>query len=463
MKIEKKSKFRRAAAYLLAAVLAAAGPGTSVLAEPGPIEWFTDGPPSESSWAFDALEETGQPDNYSGQGEIRNSEAEVRVTYADDREEECSFTEALEKAGSGKITITLLKNIDLKDDVELPPGSSITINGGGYKIHSSNTVQPPVIFFEPGAEIEATINSGTFEIPIRMAANSTLNVNGGTLSGKLTPGDAKEINIYDGTVELLSSGSDGVTVNIYGGTVNKIEKMTGGTVNIHGGTIGAIEPSTNGTLNIYGGTVPDSLPDGITVNYTVKEITLSKDSMELFIGGSETLTATTSPEIPDGYRKITWQSSNDKVATVDENGKVTAVAPGTAEITASADEKSAKCKVEVKLPPSKIDLTVKNGDTETREFTYGDTITIEGKISADSNAAANTLAQNQAALFLGDTKLVEAVTVESDGSFTFTYDTGEKGIPVGNQTLTVKYGGSDSMTEGSADTSITLNKKTVTA
>ena len=290
-----------------------------------------------------------------------------------------------------------------------------------------------------------------------------MNVNGGTLSGKLTPGDAKEINIYDGTVELLSSGSDGVTVNIYGGTVNKIEKMTGGTVNIHGGTIGAIEPSTNGTLNIYGGTVHDSLPDGITVNYTVKEITLSKDSMELFIGGSETLTATTSPEIPDGYRKITWQSSNDKVATVDENGKVTAVAPGTAEITASADEKSAKCKVEVKLPPSKIDLTVKNGDTETREFTYGDTITIEGKISADSNAAANTLAQNQAALFLGDTKLVEAVTVESDGSFTFTYDTGEKGIPVGNQTLTVKYGGSDSMTEGSADTSITLNKKTVTA
>lgn len=132
-----------------------------------------------------------------------------------------------------------------------------------------------------------------------------MNVNGGTLSGKLTPGDAKEINIYDGTVELLSSGSDGVTVNIYGGTVNKIEKMTGGTVNIHGGTIGAIEPSTNGTLNIYGGTVPDSLPDGITVNYTVKEITLSKDSMELFIGGSETLTATTSPEIPDGYRKIT--------------------------------------------------------------------------------------------------------------------------------------------------------------
>lgn len=256
MKIEKKSIFRRAAAYLLAAVLAAASPGTSVLAESGSTEWFTDGPSSEPSGVFDALEETGQPDNYSGQGEIRNSEAEVRVKCADGSEVECSFTEALEKAGSGEITITLLKDIDLKEYVEFPSGSSIVIEGGEHTIHLPAPYMITFLPGSPGAQI--TINSGTFDSYIRMDQNSTLNVKGGTLSGKLTPGDASTINIYGGMVELLASVGDGMTVNIDGGTVNKIEEMIGGTVNIYDGTIGDIEPSTNGTLNIYGGTVPVS-------------------------------------------------------------------------------------------------------------------------------------------------------------------------------------------------------------
>lgn len=57
------------------------------------------------------------------------------------------------------------------------------------------------------------------------------------------------------------------------------------------------------------------------------------------------------------------------------------------------------------------------------------------------------------------------MNVGSDGSFTLTYDTAGKGItPSGNaQTLTVKYGGSDALNEGTATVSITLNPKAVTA
>lgn len=46
-------------------------------------------------------------------------------------------------------------------------------------------------------------------------------------------------------------------------------------------------------------------------------------------------------------RAVTWRSSDSKVAAVDENGLVTAVANGTAVITAEAGGKTASCTVDV--------------------------------------------------------------------------------------------------------------------
>lgn len=57
------------------------------------------------------------------------------------------------------------------------------------------------------------------------------------------------------------------------------------------------------------------------------------------------LKATVTPE--NATSKVTWSSSNKNVATVDENGNVTAVANGTATITAKIDGKTASVKVTV--------------------------------------------------------------------------------------------------------------------
>ena len=65
----------------------------------------------------------------------------------------------------------------------------------------------------------------------------------------------------------------------------------------------------------------------------VKAITLSAASFTLDDGESKTLTATIEPA--GAENTLTWTSSNTSVATVN-NGKVTAVAPGTAIITATA-------------------------------------------------------------------------------------------------------------------------------
>ncbi len=53
------------------------------------------------------------------------------------------------------------------------------------------------------------------------------------------------------------------------------------------------------------------------------------------------------PEEVANETTVTWTSSDEKIATVDENGKVTAIAAGEATITANAGEKSATYKLTV--------------------------------------------------------------------------------------------------------------------
>lgn len=81
----------------------------------------------------------------------------------------------------------------------------------------------------------------------------------------------------------------------------------------------------------------------VKVNETVKAtgITLSKSKLSLVVGKSSTLAATVAPA-DTTTKAITWKSSNTKVATVDKNGKVTAVAAGTATITATTADGSNK-------------------------------------------------------------------------------------------------------------------------
>ena len=72
-------------------------------------------------------------------------------------------------------------------------------------------------------------------------------------------------------------------------------------------------------------------------------LTLDKTTVQIKCGGSSTLKATLSGSAD----KITWKSSDTKIATVDANGKVTTKQAGTVTITASAAGKSAACVVTI--------------------------------------------------------------------------------------------------------------------
>ena len=84
---------------------------------------------------------------------------------------------------------------------------------------------------------------------------------------------------------------------------------------------------------------------------SVTGVSLNESSITLDVGGSKTLTATVTPEAATN-KKVRWTSDNETVATVSEDGVVTAVAGGTAVITATTHDGlfTASCTVTVNAP-----------------------------------------------------------------------------------------------------------------
>lgn len=80
----------------------------------------------------------------------------------------------------------------------------------------------------------------------------------------------------------------------------------------------------------------------------VTGITISETEITLSEGETATLTAAVTPDDAINAETIVWTSSDETVATVDADGTVTAVAPGTAVITAAANGFEATCTVNVK-------------------------------------------------------------------------------------------------------------------
>ena len=96
------------------------------------------------------------------------------------------------------------------------------------------------------------------------------------------------------------------------------------------------------------------IPATVTVAAAPKPatgITLNKSELTLTVGNSDTsLTATVTPA--DSTDTVVWSTNKPAVATVDSaTGKVTAVAPGEAIITATAGTKTATCTVKVQAAP----------------------------------------------------------------------------------------------------------------
>ena len=137
------------------------------------------------------------------------------------------------------------------------------------------------------------------------------------------------------------------------------------------GKITAAEPGT-ATITASAGNVSASCR--ISVGISISRIVLDKTNITLIKGSRQNLKATIEPEDTTESKTVTWSSSDPSVATVDSNGKITAVEGGTAIITAQAGRATAQCKVTVIVPVTgvileKPEVTMERGSSQTLKTT----------------------------------------------------------------------------------------------
>ena len=131
---------------------------------------------------------------------------------------------------------------------------------------------------------------------------------------------------------------------------------------------GNIEAVSVGTATITASCEEFSDSVTITVNAPLTSITLNTQETSIKKGDTADLDVIYTPEDTSDDKTVIWTSSNDEIATVDENGVVTAVADGTATITATVGSLTAECIVHVReVPLEEIDLdktaiTMNKGD-----------------------------------------------------------------------------------------------------
>ena len=175
-------------------------------------------------------------------------------------------------------------------------------------------------------------------------------------SGQITVTDYEEIQIEKGGITgshsygeinncyFLENTADEAFGSQYSGTITNVEKKSE-------------EDYTNGGVLelLNAGQSPEPFvqgSDGFPLpKLSVAAVILNETELTLIAGESETLEAVVIPEV--AYDKtIKWESSDETVATVDENGEITAHKAGMAVITAkskdSDSDASATCKVTVK-------------------------------------------------------------------------------------------------------------------
>ena len=106
-------------------------------------------------------------------------------------------------------------------------------------------------------------------------------------------------------------------------------------------------------------------------NITVKEvnvtgISLQKSSITIKVGKTETLKIKEIKPSNATNKKVSWNSENDKIATVDKNGKIKGIAVGTTNVVVKTHNgKKAKCKVKVEKASSSTPTTPEKPVTPT--------------------------------------------------------------------------------------------------
>lgn len=289
----------------------------------------------------------------------------------------------------------------------------LTCSFFGFK----NNETADVLTKQPNVETTATKASpvGTYPIIVSgaEAQNYTFNYERGTLTvtkanqeitwnqkfDKASVGDVVELTATSTSgLPVKYSVSDESIAEVYTQNGKKyVEFLKVGTV--------VIRANQEGNENYN---EADRVSKTVTVGTLVKEVILNQTSLNLKEGESYQLTTVINPsDAPN--KKLEWTSSNSAVASVDSNGKVTAIKQGQATISAKTTDGSnitVSCEVKVLKLVSGIVLNVSSATLK-----GGQTLQLTAVVSPESadNKKLKWTSSNESVATVDQTGLVKAV------------------------------------------------------
>ena len=250
--------------------------------------------------------------------------------------------------------------------ISLVAGNSQTLTA---TIAPSNASDKRVVWTSSNTSV-ATVSSGT--VTAKSAGTATITATASDGSGKkatctVTVTSASVsvtgVSLNKSSVSLTVGGTLTLTATVSPSNAS-VKSVNWSSSNTSVATVsasGLITAKSAGTATITA-TAADGSGKKATCTVTVAKATVSvtgvsldRTSVSLNVGDTQTVKATVSPSNAS-VNDVNWSSSNASVATVNGSGKITAIAAGTATITATAADgsgKKATCTVTV-VKPSKL-------------------------------------------------------------------------------------------------------------
>lgn len=320
----------------------------------------------------------------------------------------------------GDATSATTTSMAAEDNTQVQAGSkySVTLTREGsvikavHKNLSTNTV-----FLEQTATLTDTnLESSTFYLYVQVGEiDCTITVP----AKSMEVSGANDKVVAGSTVQLSASVFPANTTDDYTITWSSSDTSKA-TVDNTGKVTGVAE----GTVTITA-KISDTIVDTFEVSVQALEIPMTgievtTDKTEIKVGATAQLTTTVAPADTTDDKTVTYTSSDEKIAKVDANGKVTAVAPGKATITAKVGTFTDT--VEITVPVVKIsEITLKVDKTDLEK---GDIVNVVATINPADTTEDKTITWTSSN--------EKVATVDANGTVT--------AVGGGNATITAKAG-----------------------
>ncbi len=271
----------------------------------------------------------------------KKSSATIKVTTVDKNSKKKKLSKSI------KVTVNPAAILPQKVTVS---AKSTTITAGSSTVVTatvspSNATNKSVVFSSSNPFVASVNNSGTVlgispgtaKITAKTSNGKSASVNITVKAPVILP---QSVTVTAASSEILVGGSTTVSATILPeNATNKSVSFSSSDASIasvdNNGLVTGISPGTatitaktsNGKVNSVTITVkaPEILP---------QEIAVSIASSEIIVGDSTTVSATVLPENATD-KSVSFSSSDASIASVDNNGLVTGISPGTAKITVS--------------------------------------------------------------------------------------------------------------------------------